>query len=559
MLTKIWFEAFKEADRTRPEVSFHSGLNTIRGGQGAENSIGKSTLLYIIDYAFGGSQFLQTDTLKAKAVGHHRICFTFEFDSKAYHFSRHTSENDYVRRYSDPGYVPMELNEFKGWLKRKYGLSGCDSLFREIISRFFRIKQSATAHADLPLQGYSREPVTTGMSVLYQLFGLYDEIRGLQEAFKETDENWKAVEQARDIKAFPVKALHTKKEYEQALKDSDRLSREYETNIKAADQETLDLQAIQLMRAANLKTDLRSLRSQLGRIHAQITKLKASLESDTSAGIVSTDIESLAKFFPRMNLVTIQDAQRFHKKITRIVTGEIEAQIDTLEGNANHVERLINEAKYQLRATGVPVENSRERLARGARISAEREILTQQTKSYELINEFKQVKTTAEHNLDEGRAQVNTEVVKRLNPTISKLDKQVCGGEDDWDTPTLRFSSTGKSYEYKSDTDGGDGTTNKNLILFDIVMLTLTSLTAVIHDSPLHKNISDERIEQILRLYMEFNNTNKQIFIAFDKDTQYEGTQVHELVNASKVIEIEDGEHALYGWTWNKKRKGKNK
>ncbi|OKL45930.1 hypothetical protein BSR28_08630 [Boudabousia liubingyangii] len=563
MLTRLWSEAFKEGENPREAITFRPGLNTIRGGKGAENSIGKSTLLYIIDYAFGGSSFLKTDTLKAKAVGHHRICFTFEFNGHPHHFARLTDEPGFVHRYSDETYQNqldrIELDEFKGWLKRNYQLADCDSSFREIVSRFFRIKQGATAHADHPLQGHSREPVTTGLSVLYQLFGLYEQIRDLQAAFIQSEEDWKAVKRTRDLDAFPVHVLRTKKDYEKALKDEKRLTEEYEANIKGADQEAIDFQAAQLNKAATLKAYLQNLRSQRSRINSKITQLKANLDDRAGQGVEQADIQALTEFFPGINLATLEEAQRFHHKITQILTTEIIEQIRGLEDKATALQRSINEAQYQLRRTGVPAEISRERLDRSAKISTQREIVRQQARGYEQVKSFQEAKKQAELNLNQGRASINSHVIERINPTIAELDLQVHDGEDDWDAPALIFSATGKSYEYKSDTDGGDGTTNKNLILFDLAMLHLTDLPAVIHDSPLHKNIADERVEQILRLYMDFNSTGKQIFIAFDKDTQYEGTQVHELIMASKVVEIGDGDHALYGWTWNKTRKDKKK
>lgn len=562
MLTRIWSEAFKEDTEPREVISFHPGLNTIRGGQGAENSIGKSTMLYIIDYAFGGKKFLSTDTLKPKGVGHHRICFTFEFNGRAHHFARHTNEHDYVHLYSDQTWQHeterWDVKDFQEWLKRNYGLDECVSSFREIISRFFRIKQQATAHGTEPLHGYSREPVSTGISVLYQLFDLYEQIKDLQDAEAKANEDWKAINRTRNLD-FPVLALRTKAAYEKAKREVHRLDDEYESNIKGADQEALDFQADQLSQAARLKTFLQSQRSQRRRLEAKITQLQANLEEESSISFTSTDIEALAQLFPGINLVTIIEAQTFHRKIGRILTEETRQQLKDLENRAQILESSIKEAEYQLRQTGVPVEISRERLDKGANIKAQREVLAAQTDTYERIAAFKETKTEASRALDEGRAEINRQLVKIINPVIADLDRQVHGGEDDWDAPELTFSATGKSYEYKSDTDGGDGTTNKNLILFDLAMLHLTDLPAVIHDSPLHKNIADDRVEQILRLYMDFNNTHKQIFIAFDKDTQYEGTHVHDLIQASKVIEIGDGDQALYGWTWNKTRKDKKK
>lgn len=52
MLKEIYCPLFKH--RT---VSFQKGLNVILGDNNASNSIGKSTMLLIVDYVFGGDSY----------------------------------------------------------------------------------------------------------------------------------------------------------------------------------------------------------------------------------------------------------------------------------------------------------------------------------------------------------------------------------------------------------------------------------------------------------------------------------------------------------------------
>ena len=55
----------------------------------------------------------------------------------------------------------------------------------------------------------------------------------------------------------------------------------------------------------------------------------------------------------------------------------------------------------------------------------------------------------------------------------------------------------------------------KELIIFDLVLLRLTELSVIAHDSNIFKNIADLPIDKIMELY---NQSEKQIFIAFDKE-----------------------------------------
>ena len=76
----------------------------------------------------------------------------------------------------------------------------------------------------------------------------------------------------------------------------------------------------------------------------------------------------------------------------------------------------------------------------------------------------------------------------------------------------------------------------KELIIFDLVLLRLTELSVIAHDSNIFKNIADLPIDKIMELY---NQSEKQIFIAFDKeDTFYDVTS--DIVHSTKVIELHE-------------------
>ena len=64
MLKKIQCDKFISKGQVRPPIEFKKGLNTILGGVNANNSIGKSTLLLIIDFAYGGNSYLNSDAVR---------------------------------------------------------------------------------------------------------------------------------------------------------------------------------------------------------------------------------------------------------------------------------------------------------------------------------------------------------------------------------------------------------------------------------------------------------------------------------------------------------------
>ena len=82
MLREIYCEEFHQK-----YITFHDGLNVVLGSPKADNSIGKSTLMLIVDFAFGGNTYVEASDI-LQNVGEHSVGFKFCFDGKDYHFLR---------------------------------------------------------------------------------------------------------------------------------------------------------------------------------------------------------------------------------------------------------------------------------------------------------------------------------------------------------------------------------------------------------------------------------------------------------------------------------------
>ena len=57
MLIEITSPVFKEKGKERPPIRFKEGLNVVLGKEDGENSIGKSSAMLAIDFAFDGNSF----------------------------------------------------------------------------------------------------------------------------------------------------------------------------------------------------------------------------------------------------------------------------------------------------------------------------------------------------------------------------------------------------------------------------------------------------------------------------------------------------------------------
>lgn len=120
------------------EIIFHEGLNSVIGDDVASNSIGKTTLLMIIDFVFGGNDYISKNSDTVEHLGHHEFKFSFEFDDETYNFIRITETYKEVT-VCDSDFKEVEnkpISEFCLWLQQKYNCELEDLSFRNLVVRF---------------------------------------------------------------------------------------------------------------------------------------------------------------------------------------------------------------------------------------------------------------------------------------------------------------------------------------------------------------------------------------------------------------------------------------
>ena len=125
--------------------------------------------------------------------------------------------------------------------------------------------------------------------------------------------------------------------------------------------------------------------------------------------------------------------------------------------------------------------------------------------------------------------------------------------EEKRNSPTISLKNY-NSYEFFTPKDTGTGTNFKGMILLDLAILYLSSLPAIAHDSLLFKNIDDEGVDGIMRIYNNVHEINKQVFIAFDKQSSY-SDETYEILQKNLVLQLAGNGDELYGKSWNKEVK----
>ncbi|MCC9888395.1 DUF2326 domain-containing protein, partial [Streptococcus agalactiae] len=222
MLIEMWSPVFKKNGQTRKPVRFHPGLNVIMGMDLADNSIGKSSSLLVIDFIFGGNSYQKS--IAVKKLGDHPIYFCFQFEKKFY-FSRDTATPDIIT-YCNDDYSPtgetMPLEIFLNKLKKRYHLDSPELSFRLAMSGFFRIAGKNNQNTDFPLQVYSSQKSSESITTLIQLFNLYDNIARYKERLKDKSDQLTTFRNARKY-AFISNLVGGKKQFEANVSEIKRL------------------------------------------------------------------------------------------------------------------------------------------------------------------------------------------------------------------------------------------------------------------------------------------------------------------------------------------------
>lgn len=533
----------------RGRIQLREGLNTVLGDKAAQNSIGKSTFLLVVDFCFGGDDYINPKICKAKEKLHsHTINFAFKFENRIDYFCRSTKtpseigicDSDYKLQRT------QTLKEFKDYLLEAYGITTPSISFREMVGRFLRIYGRENYAERYPLK-YGDVKPEASIETLEKMFNVFAFIEEYKSVYDDKSKRTKVRDDATKLGEM-TNVARTKKEYNANEKEIERLKEELQKLMDREDAELSQEETNNLDKASEIRGQLTVLKRRRSRLVSQLNAVKANM----SGGLVPVeeDLSELSEFFPDVDVQKLSQIEHFHDKMQRILSQEMGDEIAQLQILIDAVSAEMERLQEAQRKLGVPVTVSKKFMDQVVDIQRKIDILTAKNKAYDKTAELKIQKKDAKIQLEDVRETQLQVVETSINQEMTRLNDYIYGGERY--APTIKFgnSRSGKpTYDFWTEDDTGAGTNFKGLIIFDLALLRLTELPVIAHDSNIFKNIADLPIDKIMELY---NQSKKQIFIAFDKeDTFYDVTR--DIVHSTKIIELHENGGELFGWSWAKK------
>ncbi|WP_404409626.1 DUF2326 domain-containing protein [Pseudidiomarina marina] len=536
MLKSIFCEKF-----CKKTLNFTRGLNAVVGDDLATNSIGKSTLLMLIDFVMGGSDFLEHNQDVVAELGHHEYRFTFDFGGRCHYFRRDTGMPDIVHRCNEAWDVleALTIQDYRNHLLNYYGLGDLGLSFRQMCSPFSRIWGKHNLTPSRPLEAHIKQSATESLYLALKLFKKYGEVEELETSLKSITAKISALSNA--FRQNVVTKIG-KKKYKENVAHISQSSKELDSIRSDLALYATNLRELANKEVAEIKATKDELLGSRSRVASRLKRASNSLME--SKHIQSKSFEALKKFFPALESEKLASVEEFHSDIARILRKEILESERSLKDELYRIDMALSKLDARLREILVDVENPGLIVDRVYELSRKIRVFQQENEYYDQTNTLKTESQDLKKSLETKRTLALSKIARIINDELSTLAQVIY--QNSQKSPYLSFTST--NYEYKIYEDTGTGKAYGNLILFDLAVFSTTELPFLIHDSVLFKNVENRAVERIIEQYSEFD---RQSFIAIDEVSKYSAS-MGKIVEEAAVVHLSD-DHVLYVKDWRRR------
>lgn len=546
MLVKIECDKFLDHGKKRDPIIFHEGVNAIFG-DGKKNSLGKSTFLLIIDFCFGGKDYVNIEGETINIIGHHTIYFDFIDHGKLRHFSRSTkNKGATVSEYMDDNYQieknTYDLQTFNKILLGIYDLDDLNLTMRAIVSKFFRIYNRNTINELRPLNTTLSEDDQKGIVNLLKLYKVDNNIETLLKEKDNIEEKYKYFTGMKKIASDHI--VTTEDMYNANQKEIERLEKEIQRSRIDASNGSADAQYLISLRKNELLLQIKALRKQISRLNYSKNQIVSKDFDETSA---DKTIDKLKEFFPNETFEPLYKIEEFHRSIKAVLISEANEQnkrIDTTIATIEEKIKTINEELTQYEKTPIITE---EILNEFNRNNERLKVLKEANDNYLKFKETYKEKVEIEEKIANNSKNDIAAVMTKINKEMARLEQIY--DTDNYYPPELKIKDL-NSYSFGVIRDTGTANRYKAVITFDTTIISQTKLPCFIHDSIFFNSLGNDNMHYVLSLYRAIKG--KQIFLAFDDPQKIVNLDDKKYLSEHTVLSLSEGKGALFGQEFNK-------
>ena len=412
MIKEIFCDKFK-----KQQVPFKDGLNVVLGDDSGANSIGKSTMLLVIDYMLGGKHY-QTKSDIIGHVGHHTIFVCFEFDGEKFYFARKTEQSDTVFK-SSPDYKildgkEMTLLQYRKFLQDKYELNIYGCTLRTFIGLFARIYDRGNYMETLPLLEHHGDSSENSIKRLVKIFGVYEDVRTLDLNLKNLKERNDLFKKALAIDL--IKGPKNKKELKNNEGQINSLQQEIDILTLELTNREVSLGTLQLKKVLEIKEELAKFQTLKNKNDSKIRRIQNNLNSTKTVSII--DLEKLKKFFPEANFLEITKINNFHSTLCTALSDEMTNKIKSLEMLNKQLESEVKKLLQSIENVVSETNSTKIGVQQLAQMQRQMYELITENSTYEKKTSFAKEKKDAEDLYNDTLQKILTSVQQVMNTKI---------------------------------------------------------------------------------------------------------------------------------------------
>lgn len=558
MLVEVRCNKFISNGKVREPIRFHAGLNVVLGDDNGSNSIGKSTFLMILDFVFGGTDYIQKCVDVQENVKEHTICFAFDFGGQMYYFSRNTVDyNSVVKCDAEyqalPDEEPLSLQKYGEFLCEQYALSAYGTTWRGAIARFIRVYKRDTLDEERPLRSSKDEKPADAIKGYMRLYDRYSSVEAqIKQAATAEDEKEAFRKSTQEYNH--VRAAKNDKEKEANETRIAELEQQEQALVDDSNRGLLDLDSMTAQRLSELNEALINYRRQRALVQTQLNSVRRDMTGEKrSFKRTFTDLE---RFFPNEEFHTLEEIEHFHQKLTKILEQEFAETERSLATTYALLGREIAAIQEQITEIKNVPNVSQAILKEFAQITTELNNLKKANENYDELQRLKQTAANYAETRDAVIANELLSIESTVNQEMRSITLEILGDATHM-PPVLRLEKLNK-YVFRTPNDGGTGAQYRGLITFDLANIAVAPIPFVVHDSVLLRNIERAVFAAIIKVYNNQSQRGKQVFMAYDTLDAYD-KETRELVEKNAVLKLSPGGNELFGWAWNKERQDEAK
>ena len=536
MLTEIRADVFRKGP-----VMFREGLNVVIGDENATNSIGKSSLLMVVDFAFGGRSLLDHNDDLVIELDHHYYFFTFKFAGEEYRFRRGTHDPDLVYRCSEnfAPEDPMTIEDYTAFLKASYAVGLDDISFRALVGLYMRVWGKENLDVHRPLHIVPNQSSSECVNNLVKTFGRYGEIRELTaELIRKQDER-EALQKAFRNRIVPQIGKRKHKENAERIAQMESEIEEVKENLAKF---AMNIGELTNREVLELKIQKDKLIANQLFVQSKLARITRNIQNNRH--VTSANFAGLVEFFPSINQQRLAEVEEFHSKLVGLLRAELKASERELQAQLERVTAEISEIDFRLGALLNAIDQPEVVVDRVYGLANNLNAARHENELFDTAEKFRGEVKELKDRLSAGKEKVLDLVQRQVNDELRRIVSLVFGPERK--SPRLELREN--SYKFEVYEDTGTGTAYAGLVTFDLAVFLLTALPAIAHDSILYKNIENDSVARLFKVYVQ---TKKQSFVAIDEIGKY-GKETVDLLNARCVLRL-GNDSVLYTKDWRKK------